>query len=57
VRTLVVDFMTDWMAAIDRWLARTTTEVEGWKDLSPGAKQEKAGRRLLDARRRRERQL
>lgn len=56
VRTLVVDFMTDWMAAIDRWLERTTTEVDGWKDLSPGETQKKTGQRLLDARRRREHQ-
>ena len=55
VRTLVVDLMTDWMATIDRWLERTTTEVESWKDVSPAAKEGKAGKRLLDARRRRER--
>jgi DNA-binding PadR family transcriptional regulator len=55
VRTLVVDFITDWMAAIDRWLERTAAEVDGWEDLSPDGKQERARARLLDARRRRER--
>ncbi len=55
VRTLVVDFITDWMAAIDRWLERTTVEVGGWEDLSPEGKQERARTRLLDARQRRER--
>lgn len=54
VRTLVVDFMTDWMAAIDRWLERTTAEVDGWQDLTPGGKQERARARLVDARRRRD---
>ena len=54
VRTLVVDFMTDWMAAIDRWLERTTAEVDGWQDLTPDGKQERARARLVDARRRRE---
>jgi hypothetical protein len=55
VRTLVVDFITDWMAAIDRWLERTAAEVDAWEDLSPDGKQERARTRLLDARRRRER--
>src|SRR6266567_4798459 len=55
VRTLVVDFITDWMAAIDGWLERTAAEVDGWEDLSPDGKQERARARLLDARRRRER--
>jgi PadR family transcriptional regulator AphA len=53
VRTLVVDFMTDWMAAIDRWLERTTNDVKTWEDLSPNGKQQSAGTRLLAARRRR----
>jgi PadR family transcriptional regulator AphA len=55
VRTLVVDYITDWMATIDRWLERTTTEVSSWDDMSPAGKQQSAGERLLAARRRRER--
>jgi PadR family transcriptional regulator, regulatory protein AphA len=55
VRTLVVDFITDWMAAIDGWLERTTAEVKGWEDLSPEGKQERARARLLAARRRAQR--
>jgi PadR family transcriptional regulator, regulatory protein AphA len=54
VRTLVVDFTTEWMAAIDRWLERTTVEVGGWEDLSPEGKQERARARVLESRRRRE---
>jgi hypothetical protein len=55
VRTLVVDFITDWMAAIDLWLERTAAEVAGWEDMTPDGKQERARTRLVEARRRRAR--
>lgn len=55
VRTLVVDFMTDFMSALERWVERTTEEVAGWEDLSPEGKQERVRDRLLEARRRRQR--
>ena len=54
VRTLVVDFLTDWMATIERWVDRTVAEVETWKDLSPEGKQERVRARLVAARSRRD---
>lgn len=56
VRTLVVDFLTDWMAAIEAWVERTAAEIADWEDLSSdGKKQARARTRLLDARARRAR--
>jgi DNA-binding PadR family transcriptional regulator len=56
VRTLVVDFFTDWMATIDAWVERTTAEIAEWGDLRPDAqKQARARARLLEARTRRDR--
>lgn len=56
VRTLVVDFITDWMATIEAWVERTAAEIADWEDLSSDAqKQARARTRLLDARARRDR--
>ena len=56
VRTLVVDFFTDWMATIEAWVERTAAEISEWEDLGPDPqKQARARTRLLDARTRRDR--
>jgi anti-sigma-K factor RskA len=56
VRTLVVDFFTDWMATIEAWVERTAAEISEWEDLGPDPqKQARARTRLLDARTRRNR--
>lgn len=53
VRTLVVDFLTDFMAVLEAWVERTSREIEDWDDLSPVGKVESAGERLAAARLRR----
>jgi PadR family transcriptional regulator AphA len=55
VRTLVVDFLTDFVSALQLWAERTATEVESWPDVAADRKLERAPERLLESRRRRER--
>jgi DNA-binding PadR family transcriptional regulator len=55
VRTLVVDFLTDFVSAMQLWVERTAAEVESWPDLRPEGKLERAPERLLESRRRRRR--
>jgi PadR family transcriptional regulator, regulatory protein AphA len=54
VRSLVVDFMTDFMSVLERWVDRTLEEVDSWEDLSAADKTEQGRDRLLAARRRRQ---
>ena len=55
VRTLVVDFLTDFVSAMQLWVERTAAEVERWPDVDAAGKLERAPERLLESRRRRER--
>lgn len=51
VRTLVVDFLTDFADILDTWVTRTTAEIEGWDDLAPDpAKLKQAAARINDPR-------
>jgi PadR family transcriptional regulator, regulatory protein AphA len=55
VRTLVVDFLTDFMAVLEAWVERSSREVEGWKDLSSASNAERPVERLAAAKHRRAR--
>jgi PadR family transcriptional regulator, regulatory protein AphA len=56
VRTLVVDFLTDFVSTMQLWAERTTEEVKSWPDVEAEGKLERASERLLESRHRRERQ-
>lgn len=38
IRTLVVDFFTQFLDVAEKWVERTTAEVEAWDDLEPDGK-------------------
>lgn len=58
VRTIVVDFLTDFLAAAEAWVKRTRAEVSTWDDVKPDqAKMARAVVRLRLAQRRRARRL
>lgn len=58
VRTIVVDFLTDFLTAAEVWIERTRAEVGTWNDTRPDrAKTAKAVERLREAQRRRARSL
>jgi PadR family transcriptional regulator AphA len=42
IRALAVDFFISLLATVDGWAERTLAEVEGWKDLSPDGKNDRA---------------
>jgi PadR family transcriptional regulator, regulatory protein AphA len=51
VRTLVVDFLTDFADTLDAWVDRTTAEIASWEDLTPNpAKLKRAAERINDSR-------
>jgi DNA-binding PadR family transcriptional regulator len=55
VRTMVVEFMTDFAAMAEAWIDRNLEEVAGWNDTRPDRKKMRgASERLKQARRRRE---
>jgi DNA-binding PadR family transcriptional regulator len=41
IRALAVDFFISLLTTVDDWAERTLDEVQGWKDLSPDAKNER----------------
>jgi DNA-binding PadR family transcriptional regulator len=42
IRALAVDFFISLLTTVDGWAERTLAEVEGWKDLSPDGKNDRA---------------
>lgn len=58
VRTIVVDFLTDFLTDAEAWVERTRAEVRTWNDVNPDrAKMAKAVERMRVAQRRRARRL
>jgi len=55
VRTMVVEFMTDFVAMAEAWVQRSQAEVAHWRNVRPdAAKMRRARERLVEAHRRRE---
>ncbi|HJU00648.1 MAG TPA: PadR family transcriptional regulator, partial [Actinomycetes bacterium] len=42
IRALAVDFFISLLTTVDGWAERTLAEIEGWKDLSPDGKHDRA---------------
>jgi PadR family transcriptional regulator, regulatory protein AphA len=42
IRALAVDFFVSLLTTVDGWAERTLAEIEGWKDLAPDGKNERA---------------
>jgi DNA-binding PadR family transcriptional regulator len=42
IRALAVDFFLSLLSTVDGWAERTLAEVEGWKDLAPDGKNDRA---------------
>jgi DNA-binding PadR family transcriptional regulator len=42
IRALAVDFFISLLTTVDGWAERTLAEIEGWKDLSPDGKNDRA---------------
>jgi DNA-binding PadR family transcriptional regulator len=42
IRALAVDFFLSLLTTVDGWAGRTLAEVEGWKDLAPDGKNDRA---------------
>lgn len=50
VRTLVVDFFTQFLETTEQWVERTLAEVEGWHDVGPEGKELRALARIYEQR-------
>jgi PadR family transcriptional regulator AphA len=50
VRTLVVDFFTQFLDTTERWVERTLAEVESWDDVGPEGKELRALERIYEQR-------